>query len=105
MEANLKKLLVGSYMRLFTVLETLGNQPQMWENVSGQVVIGFRSARLRTALLKAKVNWKYCLIIALFRLLHCKLLKYIMQKRESYCFLSIKYVCTGSGIWSYNNGN
>ena len=31
------------------------------------------------------------MVLLLFRLLHCKRLKYSVQKRESYCFLSVKY--------------
>ena len=45
------------------------------------------------------------LFCCFFRLLHCKRLKYSVQKRESYCFLVVKYVRTGSRIWDYNNGN
>ena len=45
---------------------------------------------MRTSLLKARVNWKYCLLL-LFRLLYCKRLKYSVQKRESCCFLNVKY--------------
>ena len=39
-----------------------------------------RTQMSRTALLKVRVNWKYC-----------KRLKYSAQKRESYCFLGVNY--------------
>ena len=46
---------------------------------------------LSTALLKARANWKYC-FIAFVWALHCKRLKYSVQKREIYCFLSVRYI-------------
>ena len=55
--------------------------------------------RNRNMKAKAKMKYRKCV------LLHCKRSKYSVHKRESYCFLGVKYVWTRSRIWGYNNGN
>ena len=44
-----------------------------------------RTHMQRTALQKARVNWKYCFIA--LRLLHCTRLKYSVQKKSQILFV------------------